>query len=271
MEFTVTKLYYIPYVGVITGVVGILTSYVLAVVRGDVKPWLPYISDAGGDSPQSSIFSFAMIVVSFCFLVGIALCYLILLKRNIHGNLVVKWLNRVLLLSGLGTTSGMILLSVNPVGHLNRDGSWNLTVFLPHMLGAVVMFASGISLMIILAICTTILDYPNWRQRNFFIRCGAAVVGLVSGLLTMLYCPMGQLDKLKPQSGGPRQYPPGTLVSSISEWVVVITFLAFSLSFASEFRKFNLCLRLEHRDEDGGAPLPVKPDVSPSKKAEAQD
>ncbi|CAN7998713.1 unnamed protein product [Ixodes hexagonus] len=270
MEFTVTKLYYIPYVGVITGVVGILTSYVIAVARGDVKPWLPYISDAGGDSPQSSIFSFSMIVVSFCFLIGIALCYLIILKRNTRGNVLVKWLNRLLLFGGFGTTSGMILLAVNPVGHLNRDGSWGLSVFLPHMLGAVVMFTSGIGLMVILATCTTILDYPDWKQRNFFVRCAAAAIGLVSGLLTILYCPINQGDKLRPLPDRARDYPPGTLVSSIAEWVVVATFLAFSLSFASEFRKFNLCLRLEYRDGEAAAPLPVKPDVSPAR-SESQD
>ncbi|EEC06703.1 hypothetical protein IscW_ISCW018222 [Ixodes scapularis] len=67
------------------------------------------------------------------------------------------------------------------------------------------------------------------------------------------------------------QYPPGTIVSAICEWIVVLTFLAFSLSFAAEFRKFKLCLRLEYRDVDGGAaPLPVKPDASPEK-PEARD
>lgn len=266
MEFTVTKLYYIPYIGVVSGLVGIITSYVIAVARGDVKPWLPYISDAGGDSPQSSIFSFSMIVVSFCFLVGVTLCHLILLKRNIHGNMLVKWLNRLLLIAGVTTSSGMIILAVNPVGHLNRDGSWALTVFLPHMVGAVVMFTSGIGLMIILATCTTILDYPDWKQRNFFVRCAAAVIGLVSGFLTIGYCPVGEMDKLKPLPDRARDYPPGAIVSAICEWIVVLTFLAFSLSFAAEFRKFKLCLRLEYRDVDGGAaPLPVKPDASPEK------
>uniref|UniRef100_A0A6B0V4M8 Putative dna damage-regulated autophagy modulator protein 1 n=1 Tax=Ixodes ricinus TaxID=34613 RepID=A0A6B0V4M8_IXORI len=229
-----------------------------------------------------------MIVVSFCFLVGVTLCHLILLKRNIHGNMLVKWLNRLLLIGGVTTSSGMIILAVNPVGHLNRDGSWALTVFLPHMVGAVVMFTSGIGLMIILATCTTILDYPDWKQRNFFIRCAAAVIGLVSGILMFCvarnsktnsetpcnaigYCPVGEMDKLKPLPDRAREYPPGTIVSAICEWIVVLTFLAFSLSFASEFRKFKLCLRLEYRDVDGGtAPLPVKPDASPEK-PEARD
>ncbi|CAN8026912.1 unnamed protein product [Ixodes persulcatus] len=85
------------------------------------------------------------------------------------------------------------------------------------------------------------------------------------------YCPVGEMDKLKPLPDRAREYPPGTIVSAICEWIVVLTILAFSMSFAAEFRKFKLCLRLEYRDVDGDAePLPVKPDVSPEK-PEARD
>lgn len=57
------QLQVLPYLGLIVGFITILTPYTLAVIRGDVPAWLPYISDAGGDPPQSSIFSMGLTVI----------------------------------------------------------------------------------------------------------------------------------------------------------------------------------------------------------------
>lgn len=57
------QLQVLPYLGLIVGFITILTPYALAVIRGDVPAWLPYISDAGGDPPQSSIFSMGLTLI----------------------------------------------------------------------------------------------------------------------------------------------------------------------------------------------------------------
>lgn len=244
MEIVITRLHYIPYLGVAVGVTGILTSYAVAVGKGDVLPWLPYISDAGGDPPQSSVFSFAMVLVALCFLVGCCLCYLIIVVMNSSGNKIVKWLSRLIPLAGAGASAGMVLLAVNPVGHLRKDGAWLVPIFVPHIIGAVTMFGSAISLMWILACCNYVLDYGAWRS-SFYIRVLTATMGIISGIITIAYCPVTSVEQLQPVSNGPRMYPDGMIVSTISEWIVVITFLAFTLSFAAEFRKFKLTLKLE--------------------------
>lgn len=257
MEIVITKLQYISYLGFISGVVGILTSYGIAVKRGDVEAWLPYISDAGGDPPQSSIFSFAMILVSLFFLIGCCVCYMIIGVMNSRQDFYVKWLSRLLPLAGAGCSAGMVLLAINPVGHLRRDGSWLYPIFVPHMIGAVGMFASGISLMWILALCNFLLDYGAWKT-SFYARCLIATVGVISGILTITYCPLGQAEHLGPLPNSPRMYPEGILVSTISEWVVVMTFMAFSLSFAAEFRKFKLTLKLEYITEPNSSRTQLK-------------
>lgn len=261
MEVVISKIQLIAYIGAGVSLVGILTSYVIAVHRGDVPAWLPYISDAGGEPPQSSIFSFSMIVASFCFVLGAYVCYLIIMKRNTTGNPFVKWLNRLIILTGAGASTGMAILAVNPIGHLSKDGSWVQLIFIPHMVGAIVMFASGISLMVILAICTFILDYPNWKTCAFFSRCASASVGTLAGILTIACGPFSDPEVLKPRAGEPRYYPPGAIVSTISEWVIVLTFLAFTLSFTSEFRKFRLRLKLEYVDQET---VPVLTNGSPA-------
>ncbi|KAL1470242.1 hypothetical protein MTO96_040546, partial [Rhipicephalus appendiculatus] len=52
--------------------------------------------------------------------------------------------------------------------------------------------------------------------------------------------------------------PEGILVSTISEWVVVLTFMAFTLSFAAEFRKFKLTLKLEYISEPNSSRTQLK-------------
>lgn len=249
MEVVISRLHYIPYFGAVVGVTGILTCYAVAVAKNDVLPWLPYISDAGGDPPQSSIFSFSMILVALCFLVGCGICYLIITVMNSSKNRAVKWLSRLIPLAGAGTSAGMVLLAVNPLGHLRKDGTWLLPIFVPHMIGAITMFGSGISLMWILALCNYILDYGAWRS-SFYMRVLTATVGIISGVMTIAYCPVTNVEQLQPVPNGPRMYPDGMIVSTLAEWVVVLTFLAFTLSFSAEFRKFKLTLKLEYIAED---------------------
>lgn len=249
MEIVISRLHYIPYFGAVVGVTGILTCYAIAVAKNDVLPWLPYISDAGGDPPQSSVFSFAMILVALCFLVGCCLCYLIITVMNSSKNRAVKWLSRLIPLAGAGASAGMVLLAINPVGHLRKDGTWLLPIFVPHMIGAITMFGSGISLMWILAWCNYILDYGAWRS-SFYMRVLTATVGIISGVMTIAYCPVTNVEQLQPVPNGPRMYPGGMVVSTLAEWIVVLSFLAFTLSFSAEFRKFKLTLKLEYIAED---------------------
>ncbi|CAN7998714.1 unnamed protein product, partial [Ixodes hexagonus] len=292
MEFTVTKLYYIPYVGVISGLVGILTSYAIAVARGDVEPWLPYIRRSGNKPIYSNICRFSCASEHFSRAITLAASVLQLSDKNNKTNLHANASGTPSSLFGQGGSVAHKLVVVGSLDLFVFYASWALTVFLPHMVGAILMFISLIGLMINLAACTTILDYPDWKQTNFFVRCASAAMGLLSGILTIAYCPFSQGDKLAPLPDRAREvtwascsnrygyvlaefglaamsslilrcekhssYPPGTLVSTISEWMVVATFLAFSLSFAAELRKFNLYLRLEYCDEKAAAPLPVK-------------
>lgn len=42
-DVVISKLHYFPIITAIIGVLGILTTYIVAVCLGDVEPWLPYI------------------------------------------------------------------------------------------------------------------------------------------------------------------------------------------------------------------------------------
>ncbi|XP_049522491.1 DNA damage-regulated autophagy modulator protein 1 [Dermacentor silvarum] len=248
MEVVITKLQYIPYFGALVGVAGIITSYAIAVSKGDVDPWLPYISDAGGDPPQSSIFSFSMILVSLCFLVGCCICYMIITVMNASQDSIVKWLSRLIPLAGAGCSAGMVLLAINPLGHLRRDGSW-----VSHSTPFKLDQSSKPETRIRLPSCLSFLSLSSFGPAS---QCSFTF--FFSAFSAIAYCPISQADHLGPLPNSPRMYPDGILVSTISEWLVVMTFLAFTTSFAAEFRKFKLTLKLEYIAEPNSSRAQLK-------------
>lgn len=60
-----TNLHYIPIVGFLLSCIAILVPYCIAVYVEDVPAFLPFISDAGGDPPQSIIFGVFFGMMSF--------------------------------------------------------------------------------------------------------------------------------------------------------------------------------------------------------------
>lgn len=108
------NLHYLPLLGMMIAFLSIFTSYGLAVHQGDVPAWLPYISDAGGDPPQSSIFSMGMNLVGLMFCLGIYLYYLIVEAQNSKGSKIISRLGKLLVISGFYMCIGLFGVATNP-------------------------------------------------------------------------------------------------------------------------------------------------------------
>ncbi|OQR75246.1 DNA damage-regulated autophagy modulator protein 1-like [Tropilaelaps mercedesae] len=225
-----------------------MAPYAFAVYRGDVPPWLPYISDAGGDPPQSAVFSMGMALIGLMFVMGIYLCYLILETQNINDCKLITWLGKLLILAGFFMCIGLFGIATNPTGHLRRDGSWTWVVLVPHLLGAATFFSSSIGMMALLTFTTFLLERPNWLNRLFVSRATILMGSLLGGLLVLVGLPaLSEVEGLKPSPDHGRVYPPGTTWSAFGEWLIVLTFMLFVATFIPMFRRTKITLVVDYK------------------------
>lgn len=241
-----TNLQYLPYLGLITGLISLTTPYIIAVWRGDVPLWLPYISDAGGDPPQSAIFSMGMSLIAVMFIMGVYLCYLIIEEQNVRNSRLIRRLGKLLIVAGLFMAVGLFGVATSPTGHLRRDGTWKVPILLPHLIGAVIFFVAGNAMMIILTYTTYLIQKPNWVNTTFIARMLIMLTGLFGALLVLYKLPLGSLDMLKPSPDHTRMYPPGTEISAIGEWVIVVAFMFFVGTFIPDFSMAKVTIKVDY-------------------------
>lgn len=103
----------------------ILSCYIIAVLKGDVPIWLPYISDCAVGYPEAYIFRSGMTLSSFFLFLN---SYEFYLFANIYNKDFLPYLN--LIYSGISNTGFAILAVVNEKE--NKD---------LHLFGAVIFFA----------------------------------------------------------------------------------------------------------------------------------
>ncbi|XP_003742556.1 DNA damage-regulated autophagy modulator protein 1 [Galendromus occidentalis] len=242
-----SKLQFLPYLGLTTGFVSIIVPYLLAVQRGDVPAWLPYISDAGGDPPQGALFSLGMCLIAVMFVIGIYLCYLIVEAQNHKDCKFVSWSGRFLVSAGFLMAVGLFGVATNPTGHLRRDGNWALPILVPHLIGAAIFFGSGISMMALLTFSTYLVQRPNWVNRVFISRSILMAGALLGGMLVLVGLPpISSLDMMKPSPNHGRIYPPGTAVSAFGEWMIVVIFMFFVATFIPDFSRAKVTLVVDY-------------------------
>ncbi|KAL1443012.1 hypothetical protein MTO96_030476 [Rhipicephalus appendiculatus] len=226
----------IVYFVIVPVISSIAISYVWAVGNADVTFFLPYISDSGGDPPQSAVFGLGLTTAAIAAIVTFSLRYVTVMDiskaKNLPGYILL--LNYFNFLAGIGIFFGLLLVAMNPTGHLRRDGTWLNPIFVPHVVGASVLFVSGLGYMLANALLTFCLvdQYRNYavfkaRVVIFF------AIDLVACTLTAVKFPKDMLS-MKPHPNSPRQYPDGTIISIIAEWFMLATFMGYFYTMKSE-------------------------------------
>ncbi|KAL3223496.1 hypothetical protein MRX96_049767, partial [Rhipicephalus microplus] len=116
----------IVYFVIVPVVSSIAISHLWAVGNADVPFFLPYISDSGGDPPQSAVFGLGLTTAAIAAIVTFSLRYVTVMDiskaKNLPGYILL--LNYINFLAGIGIFLGLILVAMNPTGHLRRDGTW---------------------------------------------------------------------------------------------------------------------------------------------------
>lgn len=238
----------IVYFVIVPVVSSVAISHVWAVINADVNFFLPYISDSGGDPPQSAVFGLGLTTASIAAMITFALRYITVMDISKARNMsqYIHVLNYFNFLAGIGIFFGLLLVAMNPTGHLRRDGTWLSPIFYPHLLGASALFVSGLSYMFVNSLLTLCLidQYRNYVA--FKARVSIFFFDLLSCTLAAARYPKDLLS-MKPRPSNPREYPDGTMISIVAEWLMLASFMGYVYTMKSELDAMVVVIGIQKR------------------------
>lgn len=293
---TLQQLSMLPYFGSFFGFGTILIVYIIAVVNRDIEPLMAYISDASGDPPLSGLFGLCMVIVVIVAIPVHLLVYMrnkIEMKTGKHNTKIVmlEMLNVAVSVFGLASCIGIVLVGVNPLSHLRRDGQWVKPILIPHLIGSVLFFLPGL----FHVLTQTYLQYKlSAGLSHIKVKLFLSGVAAVSAFLLTSFAPMpagpwtnmdprykdGRSDLSDPTrnlqrmygnsgkngeltddanqtwvSRSARTYPENAFWSIAAEWIFIFNYLAFYASYGDDLTDFTFALDLYLPDPDASAQL----------------
>lgn len=242
---TFTKLHYVPITGFLTSLLSMLVPYAISVYLGDSPAILPFISDAGGDPPQSIVFGLLLSATCFVGAVGMYMKYLMVRKQTQHSTDVrVEQVNRWSCMGGVLVCLGGIIVSLSPTGHLRKDCTWYWPMFVPHMIGACMIFGIGYATTLMHLYLQYLTD-QRWKTSPlFYVRALLSIVGITALIITGFNWLLFDMALMVPASGRGKVYPQGMLGAVIAEWVMVFIFQSYVLTYVPDFRKATFVLNV---------------------------
>lgn len=235
----------------ITLFTGAITSYVIAVIKQDVTPYVPLISESAGYMPQSGIFAILLTMSATASFFTIYIRYSLVKELTPHHPKVVQHINTISAIVGYLSSVGLLLIASYPI----------TTIEIAHDIGAYTTFLCGVGYSFLQTYITFKL-YPEFNGRFIcYMRLAISICSFLSMLILIIFYIMGRAkwdsglhshnrDKRMPGEKGFQEL----LISSIAEWCLSIFFIFFFYSFIREFRKgyVHLTSRLlvRHFDED---------------------
>ncbi|XP_077517771.1 DNA damage-regulated autophagy modulator protein 1-like [Amblyomma americanum] len=246
---TFTKLHYVPIAGFLSSLLAILVPYAISVYLGDTPAILPFISDAGGDPPQSILFGLLLSATSFIGAIGMCMKYLMVRHQNWNPvDVRVEQVNRWSCTGGVLVCLGGIIVSLSPTGHLRRDCTWYSSMFVPHMIGACMVFGIGYATTL-MHLYLHYLTEPRWKTSPlFYVRALLSTVGIVAMMITAFNWLLFDMTLMIPPSGRGKVYPQGMLGAVIAEWIMVFIFQSYVLTYIPDFRKATFVLKVNMDD-----------------------
>lgn len=219
---------------VVTSSATFVVSYIIAILKDDVSPYFPYISDTGTKPPESCIFGQFLNISSALAIATMYVRYKLVAQICIGEDRKLMCLNKAGLVLGLLSALGLSMVanfqetSLEPV----------------HVTGAALVLGFGV----VYAFLQTSLSYhmnPDYNGLKIcrirlvisFVAFIAMVITFISATISRIQL-KGHIDKTKwsPEDGGFAAH----IVSTISEWITAVTFLMFFFTFIRDFQKIKL-------------------------------
>nr|XP_026692660.1 DNA damage-regulated autophagy modulator protein 2 [Ciona intestinalis] len=224
-----------------------MTSYIIAVSRGDVDPGFPYISDTGARRPESSIFGQMLNISAVA-----ALACLYIRYKQVDGyleKLEMTKFNIVNRLNKIGMFfSVLICLGISLVANFQET-----SVLYVHLVGAMLAFGLG-TLYEFLQTYITYKMHPEVNGRRIFHArlavCVVSLMAFVGGFIatscTTAVNKAGDIKfHWKPGQPGYSAH----LASTILEWVLAGSFLAYFFTFIRDFQQITIGTNTELHHE----------------------
>ncbi|XP_072034039.1 DNA damage-regulated autophagy modulator protein 1-like [Amphiura filiformis] len=220
------------------GFTTIIMTYMFAVGSGHISPVLPYISDTGIEYPESSIFSLCMDVVSFLLVLTVYVTYHLIgqfvqigeeLESGNH--LACRRVNNTSLVVGIVAATGLSILA-------NFPEDENLMV---HLVGAFFCFTFGVAYLFLhtwLSFKTSPEFCPPFMC---FIRLSISSFAALTYVLLILF---GTALRWHANEDNPQPYY--KKISAAFEWILVVTFDMYFVTFVSEFRRIKMSHIFQH-------------------------
>ncbi|XP_076313647.1 DNA damage-regulated autophagy modulator protein 1-like [Tachypleus tridentatus] len=229
---------------------GVIVVYIWAVIREDVRAWIPYISEAGGYPPESGVFGIFLFLGALLGLLTMTLRYFIVIENTQRNNKIVKILNILGLFVGLVSIVGMVTVATYPVGFNSNDDNkseWRKHILLPHTIGAFMLFIVGVVYTLLQTIVTYLM-YPRHHGLTlFYIRlvCGAlALISLITMMSAVSVENQTWIDRNENGTESGEQTT-GQRISIAAEWLLALFFISYFFTFYKEFQKISLSLEIQ--------------------------
>lgn len=242
-HFVFRNLHYVPLTAFVGSLLAMFVPYAISVYLGDTPAILPFISDAGGDPPQSIVFGLLLGVTSFTAVIGMYMKYLMVWQQNRRTrDARVDTVNRWSCVAGIIVCLGGLIVSLSPTGHLRKDCTWYWPMFIPHVIGAMMIFGVGYAATLLHLYLQYLTD-ARWRTSPvFYSRALLSLVGITAMIITGLNWLMFDMNLMTPPSGRGKVYPQGMLGAVAAEWLMAFIFQSYVLTYIPDFRRATFVL-----------------------------
>ncbi|XP_061173896.1 DNA damage-regulated autophagy modulator protein 2-like [Saccostrea echinata] len=237
---------YLPLITVIVPCVAFISAYVFAVLRKDVNPYFPYISDTGTRIPESCVFGQLLNISSAIAICTIYVRYKLIQSMIQLGDESILRYNKHALVWGALASLGLSLVA----------NFQETSVEVVHVIGATLVLGCGV----IYEFLQTSISYKMYPvcngRRICRIRLVISVISLLGFIMSAVFGIISRYqghpkDRLhwKPSDGGFTAH----IISSVSEWITALAFLGFFITYVKDFSKMKLDVvarvQVQHLDE----------------------
>lgn len=250
----------------------VFVPYFIILVRGTLNPILPFVSQVSGSPPQSGVFNILIVLSSLLAFLGLHLLHMRIrtLKKRIKDEWVrylSSLLNNISLVPGHLGIIGMIIVGSFPIDAHRSSEEWTKVTIIPHAIGAISLFLGGVFYCILITYILSLI-HPEQKQIlgiRIFLICLITMCSALQGYtVNNAFWPSGYKELFKGCVVEPDfiPYNMSYLISSVSEWSLILAFIVFFTTLKDEAKDVCFIMAVAVGEEANSEEPPKKDENS---------